>query len=408
MAVGSRFGPLANVCAPLAGWVLATRCRWGILLVSYAAQLPILAAFFATVLQLNAILDPQRLKSYNADSFSILLAAQAWAAEVCVSKKGELLTTDYVVQPIDAPDKSPALLRALAAQYAGTSAGRGLLDARTPGSLGAEPALVRVPPDGLGAVRGDDLAQMSQLLEDALSRDGVAVTRAACPEAAGAACAACLAAGLDGLERKLALPQTMAERMRGPSLRHFVPICTTASAAREARRAASLMPFAPCFAAALRAALAGEAGAILVAALGRDAELRELQVIVSEPGAAAQDVHSDSNWGAPRLVTMFIGAPRRPGRADGPDALLAQHARAALLPGRGLAPTNGVTGRKSEIRLVRAPCGRRGAHGRLHVAPRRRQHVGDPTTLAFHCSPRRLLLDRRRRDCGVRRMVLTR
>ena len=36
----------------------------------------------------------------------LLLAAQAWAAEVCVSRKGELLTTDYVVQPIDAPDKS--------------------------------------------------------------------------------------------------------------------------------------------------------------------------------------------------------------------------------------------------------------------------------------------------------------
>ena len=134
---------------------------------------------------------------------------------------------------------------------------------------------------------------MSQLTEDALSRDGVAVTRAAYPEAAAAACAACLAAGLDGLERKLALPRTMAERMRGPSLRHFVPVCP---------------PFAPCFAAALRAALAGEAGAILVAAVGRDAELRELQVIVSEPGAAAQDVHSDSNFDihAPRLVTVFI------------------------------------------------------------------------------------------------------
>ena len=134
---------------------------------------------------------------------------------------------------------------------------------------------------------------MSLLLEDALSRDGVAVTRAACPEAAGAACATCLAASLDGLERKLALPQTMAERMRGPSLRHFVPVCP---------------PFAPCYAAALRAALAGEAGALLVAALGRDAELRELQVIVSEPGAAAQDVHSDSNWSAdvPRLVTVFV------------------------------------------------------------------------------------------------------
>ena len=134
---------------------------------------------------------------------------------------------------------------------------------------------------------------MSQLLEDALSRDGVAVTRAAYPEAAAAACAACLAAGLDGLERKLALPQTMAERMRGPSLRHFVPVCP---------------PFAPCYVAALRAALAGEAGTLLVAAVGRDAELRELQVIVSEPGAAAQDVHSDSNWSAdaPRLVTMFV------------------------------------------------------------------------------------------------------
>ena len=151
---------------------------------------------------------------------------------------------------------------------------------------------------------------MSNFLEDALSRDGVAVTRAACPEAAGAACAACLAAGLDGLERKLALPQTMAERMRGPSLRHFVPICTTASAAVEefTTRSEFRMPFSPCFAAALRAALAGEAGALLVAAVGRDAELRELQVIVSEPGAAAQDVHSDSNYdaAASRLVTVFV------------------------------------------------------------------------------------------------------
>ena len=135
---------------------------------------------------------------------------------------------------------------------------------------------------------------MSQLTEDALSRDGVVVTRAACPEAASAACAACLAAGLEGLDRKLALPQTMAERMRGPSLRHFVPVCLASAAVEE--------PFAT----ALRAALAGEAGALLEAALGRDAELRELQVIVSEPGAAAQDVHSDSSWGASRVITAFV------------------------------------------------------------------------------------------------------
>ena len=36
----------------------------------------------------------------------LLVAAQAWAAEVCVSKKGELLTTDYVVQPVASADKS--------------------------------------------------------------------------------------------------------------------------------------------------------------------------------------------------------------------------------------------------------------------------------------------------------------
>jgi len=138
------------------------------------------------------------------------------------------------------------------------------------------------------------MSQLCQRTEDALSRDGVAVTRAVYPEAAGEACAACLAAGLDGLERMLALPQTMAERMRGASLRHFVPVWPASAE--------------PCFAAALRAALAGEAGAILVEALGRDAELREVQLIVSEPGAAAQDVHSDSNWSAdaPRLVTMFV------------------------------------------------------------------------------------------------------
>ena len=99
---------------------------------------------------------------------------------------------------------------------------------------------------------------MSQLLEDALSRDGVVVTRAACPEAASAACAAGLAAGLEGLDRKLALPQTMAERMRGASLRHFVPVWPACAAMEP-------------MAAALRAALAGEAGALLVAALGRDA-----------------------------------------------------------------------------------------------------------------------------------------
>ena len=83
---------------------------------------------------------------------------------------------------------------------------------------------------------------------------------------------------------------------------------TSAAVAQPTTRSEFKLSFAPCFAAVLRLSLAGEAGALLVAAVGRDAELRELQVIVSEPGAAAQDVHSDSNYDAdaPRLVTVFV------------------------------------------------------------------------------------------------------
>ena len=128
------------------------------------------------------------------------------------------------------------------------------------------------------------------------------------PEAAGAACARRVSRPAStAWERKLALPQTMAERMRGPSLRHFVPVCP---------------PFAPCFAAVPRLSLAGEAGALTRGgARPGCGALRELQVIVSElgrVGAAAQDVHSDSNpWGTAAARHHVHCAPRRPGRADG-------------------------------------------------------------------------------------------
>ena len=188
-------------------------------------------------------------------------------------------------------------------------------------------------------------------MEDALSRDGVAVTRAACPEAASAACAACLASAFDGLERKLALPQTMAERMRGPSLRHFVPVCTTASVEEPTSRNEFRMPFAPPFAAALRAALAGEAGVILVEALGRDAELRELQVIVSEPGAAAQDVHSDSSWGASRVITAFVALHDLLDERMGPTFFWPNtHAPRCFPPGGAwLAPTASLAAERRSV-----------------------------------------------------------
>ena len=96
--------------------------------------------------------------------------------------------------------------------------------------------------------------------------------------------------GLDGLERKLALPQTMAERMRGSSLRHFVPVCPRPS---RSHRAEFRMPFLPCFAAVLRAHWPARPAP---SSRRRSAGMRycaSFQVIVSEPGAAAQDVHSD-------------------------------------------------------------------------------------------------------------------
>ena len=43
-------------------------------------------------------------------------------------------------------------------------------------------------------------------------------------------------------------------------------------------------------------------------ALGPDPELCELTAIASQPGAAAQELHSDDTWSAEhaRLVTMFL------------------------------------------------------------------------------------------------------
>ena len=172
--------------------------------------------------------------------------------------------------------------------------------------------------------------------------------------AASAACEACLAASLDGLERKLALPQTMAERMRsgGVSLRHFVPICTTSTTIEKpTTRSEFRMPFGPGFAAVLRAAMAGEAGALLVAALGRDAGLCELQVIVSEPGAAAQDVHSDSNWSADakRLVTIFVALHDLLDERMGPTYYWPNTHAPRCFGGKWLAPTASLAAERRSV-----------------------------------------------------------
>eukprot|EP00941_MAST-03F_sp_MAST-3F-sp1_P003723 g3723.t1 len=66
--------------------------------------------------------------------------------------------------------------------------------------------------------------------------------------------------------------------------------------------------FSPKVEAVLRATLAGPAGAILEAALGRKAELCELTAITANPGATKQGLHADACWTetAPRLITIFL------------------------------------------------------------------------------------------------------
>jgi len=131
---------------------------------------------------------------------------------------------------------------------------------------------------------------------------------AACP---APACADCLAEVLESLERMLSLPG------RSYDSRHFqrfpMPLLMGSAAAAVAQQEPThqrdFVPHvSPGVEAVLRATLAGPAGAILAAALGRGAELCELTVITSDPGATEQGLHADACWTetAPRLITMFL------------------------------------------------------------------------------------------------------
>ena len=134
---------------------------------------------------------------------------------------------------------------------------------------------------------------------------GVCVARGACGRLE---CDACLAVVTAGVEAMRLLPAAMAA---AEPTRYFVPIATSpraviteASHQRDFR-----LPLSPCVEAALRAAVAGAAGAVLAEVVGRDAELVELTAIASLPGAAAQAVHSDSTWSgtsSKRQVTVFL------------------------------------------------------------------------------------------------------
>ena len=129
---------------------------------------------------------------------------------------------------------------------------------------------------------------------------------------AASAIAACHTELLESLARMLSLPQTMAERARPCTHRYMMPVTTTHAFTEDEapiHRRDFKLPFSPCIEAAVRAALSGGAGAVLLQALGGDATLCELTAITSEPGAAAQEMHADSAWSAaphPRLITAFL------------------------------------------------------------------------------------------------------
>ena len=138
-----------------------------------------------------------------------------------------------------------------------------------------------------------------------LNLRGVSVHWGTC-ERAGL-CGDCLADLLQSLESYLALPGTMNESNE----RRFMKVSTAQGFAVEKQpehRRDFVLPMSQPMDALLRATLSGGVGAVVVDALGEDAEICEMTVIVSEPGATAQPFHADSNWSeaAPRLVTMFL------------------------------------------------------------------------------------------------------
>ena len=100
-------------------------------------------------------------------------------------------------------------------------------------------------------------------------------------------------------------------------------------------------PFCSTVEAAVRAALTGNAGDILIAALGRDAELCELTTITSDPGTPGQYLHADACWSvaAPRLITVFLALHDIVDEALGPTRYcLNTHAPHCFHDGEWLAP----------------------------------------------------------------------
>ena len=167
--------------------------------------------------------------------------------------------------------------------------------------------------------------------------------RAACEKSA---CAACFAEIQHGLERMISLPG--AAPFGG---RHIVQIAVSGKPVTEAtHRSNFALPFSPAIESLVRACLSGAIGAILVNALGPVAELCEATVVAAEPGATAQQMHSDGDYSAtsPRLITLFIALHDVLDEAMGPTFYCPETHAPRCFPGGSWMPPPGDSQAQAE------------------------------------------------------------
>eukprot|EP00854_Cymbomonas_tetramitiformis_P014623 gene14623-biopygen15072 len=182
-----------------------------------------------------------------------------------------------------------------------------------------------------------------------LNAKGVSVQHRVCDQPA---CAACILEVLEGLERYLALPGTLNSSNVD---RHFLRISASRGSTfveEPKHRRDFVLPLSPAVDAVLRGVLSGSAGAVLSHALGQDAEIYEITAIISEPGGASQDFHSDGNWSAtaPRCITMFLALHDVLDEAMGPTRFcLETHAPQCFPGNKWLPPTATLVSEKGSV-----------------------------------------------------------
>ena len=150
---------------------------------------------------------------------------------------------------------------------------------------------------------------------------------------------------------------TMAERRRGNTHRVFLPVDHNRSAGASGRATATSrydfkLPMSPALRGILDIILSGRVGDAIAERIGEDSALTGLLFIISENGAASQDVHSDGNWGAdiPKVITMFFAPADIQDENMGPTRFFpATHAPSCFDGGEWLPPTSDLLVGREEV-----------------------------------------------------------